>query len=176
VATHFADSTGESTISHTSSMKGGNSDTNGSDLDKNNIIKPTFDTLMNEGRKALESYRADLDELFYSHYEVMWQGCVLKDAASIIIRKVKVTPEVWPNPLLSLDGIQSMINSVLERQAKSSDKLVRRLIEEQDGKNLLILMSTLHLLPTLLISLKSIRKQVEHRWVALQYQTHLPSR
>jgi hypothetical protein len=136
VATHFADSTGESTISHTSSMKGGNSDTNGSDLDKNNIIKPTFDTLMNEGRKALESYHDDLDELFYSHYEVMWQGCVLKDAASIIICKVKVTPEVWPNPLLSLDGIQSMINSVLERQAKSSDKLVRRLIEEQDGKKL----------------------------------------
>jgi hypothetical protein len=72
VATHFGDSTGESTISHTSSMKGGNSDTNGSDLDKNNIIKPTFNTLTDEGRKALESYRADPDELFYSHYEVMW--------------------------------------------------------------------------------------------------------
>jgi hypothetical protein len=53
-------------------MKGGNSDTNGSDLDKNNIIKPTFNTLTDEGRKALKSYRADPDELFYSHYEVMW--------------------------------------------------------------------------------------------------------
>jgi hypothetical protein len=63
-------------------------------------------------------------------------GGVLKDAASIIIRKVKVTPEVWPNPPLSLDDVQSMINSMLERQAKSSDKLVRRLIEEQDGKKL----------------------------------------
>jgi hypothetical protein len=29
-----------------------------------------------------------------------------------------------------------MINSVLERQVKSSDKLLRRLIEEQDGKKL----------------------------------------
>jgi hypothetical protein len=29
-----------------------------------------------------------------------------------------------------------MINSVLERQAKSSDELVRRLIEELDGKKL----------------------------------------
>jgi hypothetical protein len=63
-------------------------------------------------------------------------GGVLKDATSIIIRKVKVTPEVWPNPPLSLDDVQSMINSVLERQAKSSNKLVRRLIEEQDGEKL----------------------------------------
>jgi hypothetical protein len=55
-------------------MKGGNSSTNGSDLDKNNIIKPTFDTLTDESRKALESYRADLDELFYSCYEVTRQG------------------------------------------------------------------------------------------------------
>jgi hypothetical protein len=31
-------------------MKKGNSGTNGSDLNKNNIIKPTFDTLMEEGR------------------------------------------------------------------------------------------------------------------------------
>jgi hypothetical protein len=52
-------------------MKGKNSNTNGSDLDKNNIIKPTFDTLMEEGRKALESYHADLDEHFYSCDEMM---------------------------------------------------------------------------------------------------------
>jgi hypothetical protein len=52
-------------------MKGENPNTNRSDLDKNNIIKPTFDTLMEEGRKALESYHANLDELFYSCDEMM---------------------------------------------------------------------------------------------------------
>jgi hypothetical protein len=51
-------------------MNGGNSSTNGSNLDKNNIIKPTFDTMTEEGRKTFEAYRADLDELFLSHYEV----------------------------------------------------------------------------------------------------------
>jgi hypothetical protein len=30
-------------------MNGGNSSHNGSDLDKGNILKPTFDTLMEEG-------------------------------------------------------------------------------------------------------------------------------
>jgi hypothetical protein len=30
-------------------MKGGNSSHNESDLDKGNILKPTFDTLMEEG-------------------------------------------------------------------------------------------------------------------------------
>jgi hypothetical protein len=50
-------------------MKKGNSSTNGSDLDKN-IIMPTFDTLTEEDRKALKAYSADLEELFYSHYEV----------------------------------------------------------------------------------------------------------
>jgi hypothetical protein len=53
-------------------LKGGNSDNNRSDLYKNNITKPTFNTLMEEGRKALEAYRADLEELFYSHYEMTW--------------------------------------------------------------------------------------------------------
>jgi hypothetical protein len=112
-----------------SSMKGGNSSTNGSDLDKNNIIKPTFDTLPGEGHKALKAYRVDLDELFYSCYEVTRQGRVLTHAALIIIRKAEVTPEVRHNPPLSLNDIQSMINSMLERQAKSSDELVCRLIE-----------------------------------------------
>jgi hypothetical protein len=60
-------------------MKGENSGTNGSDLDKSNIIKPTFDTLMDEGHKAFESYHADLDEVFYSCYEVMRQGAVIPD-------------------------------------------------------------------------------------------------
>jgi hypothetical protein len=118
-------------------MKGGGDfSTNGSDLDKNNIIKPTFNTLMEEGHKALEAYVAHLEELFYLRYEVTRQGAVLKDTASIIICKAEVTPEVWPNPSLSLDDVQSMINSVLERQVKSSDELLRRLIEEQDGKKL----------------------------------------
>jgi hypothetical protein len=48
----------------------------------------------------------------------------------IIIRKADVTLEVRPNPPLSLEDVQSMINFVLQRQAKSSDELMRRLIEE----------------------------------------------
>jgi hypothetical protein len=35
-------------------MKKGSSSVNKSDLDKNNFIKPTFDTLIVEDRKALE--------------------------------------------------------------------------------------------------------------------------
>jgi hypothetical protein len=38
-------------------MKGGNSSHKGSDLNRGNILKPTFDTLMKEGRKAFEAYR-----------------------------------------------------------------------------------------------------------------------
>jgi hypothetical protein len=53
-------------------MKKGNFGTNRSDLDKNNIIKPTFDTLMEEDRKVFEAYRAEVDELLYLHYEVTW--------------------------------------------------------------------------------------------------------
>jgi hypothetical protein len=48
-----------------------------------------------------------------------------------------VTPEVQPNQSLSLDDVQSMINYVLKRQAKSSDELMCRLIEEHDGKKLI---------------------------------------
>jgi hypothetical protein len=50
-----------------SSMKGGNSGTNRSNLNKNNIVKPTFNTLMEVGCKAFEAYCADLEELFLSH-------------------------------------------------------------------------------------------------------------
>jgi hypothetical protein len=53
----------------------------------------------------------------------------------IIIRKAKVTPEVPPNPSLSLNDVQSIINSALERQVKSSNELMCRLIEERDGEN-----------------------------------------
>jgi hypothetical protein len=45
-------------------MKGGNSDNNGSDLDKGNILMPTFDTLTEEGCKAFKAYLVDLEELF----------------------------------------------------------------------------------------------------------------
>jgi hypothetical protein len=86
-------------------MKGRNSGNNGSDLDKGNIIKPTFDTLTEEGRKAFEAYYANLE----------------------------VTPEVWPEPSPSRNDMQSMINSALEKQAKSTDGLLRRLIDEWDG-------------------------------------------
>jgi hypothetical protein len=51
-------------------MKGGNSGSNRSNLNKGNIIKPTFDTLMEEGRQAFEAYITDLRELFLSCCEV----------------------------------------------------------------------------------------------------------
>jgi hypothetical protein len=51
-------------------MMGGTSSNNGSDLDKGNILKPTFDTLTEEGRQALEAYMCDLIELFLSRCEV----------------------------------------------------------------------------------------------------------
>jgi hypothetical protein len=68
--THFDDSAGESTTSTMSSMKGGNSGANESDLNKNNILKPTFDILTKEGHKAFEAYHANLEELFLSCYKV----------------------------------------------------------------------------------------------------------
>jgi hypothetical protein len=46
--------------------------TNGSDLNKVNIIKPTLDHLMEEDCKALEAYPKEVDELFFLHYDVMW--------------------------------------------------------------------------------------------------------
>jgi hypothetical protein len=96
-------------------MEKGSFGVNRSDRDKNNIIKPTFDTLMKEGRKVLEGYHTDLEELFYSRYKVTQQGAILKDTTQIIIRKDEVTPKVRPNPSLSLNDVQSMINSVLKR-------------------------------------------------------------
>jgi hypothetical protein len=51
-------------------MKGGNSGNNRSDLNKGNILKPTFDTLTEEGHKAFEACHANLEELFLSRYEV----------------------------------------------------------------------------------------------------------
>jgi hypothetical protein len=51
-------------------MKGRNSGNNGSDLNKGNILKPTFDTLTEEGRQTFEAYIIDLREVFLSCCEV----------------------------------------------------------------------------------------------------------
>jgi hypothetical protein len=156
-------------------MKGGNSGHNGSNLNKAIILKPTFDTLMEEGHKAFEAYHTSLEELFLLRCEVTRQGIVLKDTMPIIFTKPEVIPKVRPNPSPSLNDVQSMINSALERQAKSTDELLRRLIKEHDGKNQMLLVLILLLLLALLVSLKPIHIQVVHRWVALQCQTPLPS-
>jgi hypothetical protein len=126
VATHFGDCAGESTTSSASSMKGLNSGHNISDLDKGNILKPTFDTLTEEGHKTFEAYHANLEELFLSRCEVTRQGIVLNDTMPIVFTKPEVTLEVLPNPSFSLNDIQNMINSILERQAKSTDGLLHR--------------------------------------------------
>jgi hypothetical protein len=111
-------------------MKGGNSGNNGSDLDKGNILKPTFNTLTEEGCNAFEAYHANLEELFLSHGEVMRHGTILKDTTLIVFNKLEVIPEVLPDLSPSRNDIQVMINSALERQAKSTDELLHRLIEE----------------------------------------------
>jgi hypothetical protein len=136
VATHFGDSTGESTTSSTSSTKGGNSGNNRFDLDKGNILKPTFDTLIEEGRQAFEAYITNLRDLFLSRCEVMRQGTVLWDTTPIIFNKPEVISEVRPDPTPSHNDIQFMINSALERQTKNTDELLCRLIEERNGKKL----------------------------------------
>jgi hypothetical protein len=136
VQTHFGDSAGESTTSSTSSMKGGNSGNNGSDLDKGNILKSTFDTLIEKDHKAFEVYHANLEELFLLHCEVMQHGTVLKDATPIIFNKPEVIPEVQPDPSPSRSDIQVLINSTLERQVNCTDELPCRSIEEWDRKKL----------------------------------------
>jgi hypothetical protein len=45
-------------------MKGENFGNNGSDLDKDNIFKPTFDTLTEEGCKVFEAYAPTLKSSF----------------------------------------------------------------------------------------------------------------
>jgi hypothetical protein len=51
-------------------MKGRNYGNNRSDIDKSNILKPTFDTLTKEGRRAFDAYRVNLEEVFLSCCEV----------------------------------------------------------------------------------------------------------
>jgi hypothetical protein len=115
VETYFGDSDGESTTSSMSSMKGENFGNNGSDLDKGNILKPTFDTLTEEGRKVFEAYITDLRDLFLSRCKVMWQGTILQDTTLIVFNKPEVIPEVRPDPSPSRNDIQFMIYSALER-------------------------------------------------------------
>jgi hypothetical protein len=136
VQTHFGDSTEESTISNMSWMKGENSGNNRSDLDKSNILEATFNTLTEEGRKAFEAYHTNLEELILLRYEVARHGTVLNDTTPIIFHRPEVIPEVRPDPSPSRNDIQSIINSALERQAKSTDDLLHRLIEEWDVKKL----------------------------------------
>jgi hypothetical protein len=54
-------------------MKKGGPSPNGFDLNKDNIINHIFDNLTEEDRKALEDYRVEVDELFFSRYEVTVQ-------------------------------------------------------------------------------------------------------
>jgi hypothetical protein len=115
-------------------MKGGNSGHNRSDLDKGYIIKPTFDTLTEDGHKTFEGYRTNLEEIFLSCCEVMRQGTILKDTTPIVCTKPDVVLEVRPKPSPSLNDVEHMANSALERQAKSTDELLCRLVEEQDRK------------------------------------------
>jgi hypothetical protein len=115
-------------------MKGENSGHNGSNLDKGNILKTTFDTLKEEDRKTFKTYRTNFEELFLLRCEVMQQGTVLKDTMPIIFTKPEIILEIRSNPSPFLNYVQNMINSTLERQAKSTDELLHRLIEEQDEK------------------------------------------
>jgi ssRNA-specific RNase YbeY (16S rRNA maturation enzyme) len=68
--------------------------------------------------------------------EVTRQATVLRDTTPINFDKTKVIPEVRPDPSSSRNDIQAMINSTLERQARSTDELLRRLVEERDEKKL----------------------------------------
>jgi hypothetical protein len=86
-------------------MKGGDSGNNGSDLDKGNILKPTFDTLTEEGRKTFDAYYTNLEELFLSCCEVMRQGTILWDTTSIVFNQPEVTPEVLSEPSPSHNDI-----------------------------------------------------------------------
>jgi hypothetical protein len=157
-------------------MKGENSSNNGSDLNRGNILKATFNTLTEEGRKAFEAYHANIEELFLSRCEVTHRGTVVKHTTAPVFNKPEVIPKVRPNSSPSLNDVQVMINFALERQAKSTNELLCRLMEEQDGKNIMILMLILLLRLALLVLLKSIHIQVVHRQAGLQCQTPLSSR
>jgi hypothetical protein len=127
----FGDSVGELTIS---TMKEGDPNTNRSDLNKNNIIKPTPEHLSEVDCKMLETYHKEVDEIILSCYEVTRQGLIQRDIALIDILKSEVTPELRSNHSFSLDDVQVMNNYALERQVKSINEMMCRLIEVRDGK------------------------------------------
>jgi hypothetical protein len=104
------------------------------------------------------------------------QGTVLRGTTPIIFSKPEVILEVRPNPSPSHNDIQAMITSVLESQAKSTDELLRRLIEERDGRKFDATSVNPFSSTTLLVLLKLIHTQVVHRWVALPCLTPQPSR
>jgi hypothetical protein len=112
--------------------------------------------LTEEGCKAFEAYHSNLEELFFSCCEVTQQGTILKDIMPIVFTKPEVMPVVWHNPSPSLNDVQNMINSALKRQAKSTDELLHRLIEERDGIFFDTTSANLLLLLPLFISLKPI--------------------
>jgi hypothetical protein len=87
VLTHFGDSAGESTTSRHSSLKKGCSGINGSDLDKNNIIKRTLDILTEEDRKALEAYRIEVDERDRKNLLILMSIIILLLLALLILLK-----------------------------------------------------------------------------------------
>jgi hypothetical protein len=53
-------------------MKKGVLGSNESDLNKDNIIRPTLDHLSEEDHIALEAFHKEVDEIFLSRYEVTW--------------------------------------------------------------------------------------------------------
>jgi hypothetical protein len=100
---------------------------------------------------------------------------ILRDTTPIVFNKPEIIPKVWPEPSPSHNNIQVMINYALGMQAKSMDELLRRLTEEQDGKNLMLLVLILLLLLVLLVLFKLIHTQVVHQQAALQCHSPLPS-
>jgi hypothetical protein len=83
-----------------------------------------------------EVYIADLREFFLSRGEVTRQWTILQDTTPIVFNKAEIISEVRSDPSPSHNDIQFMIDFALERQAKITDELLRRLTEEQDGKKL----------------------------------------
>jgi hypothetical protein len=61
------------------------------------------------------------------------RDCALPDAGATAAMMVLLNPT---DASLSLDDVRVIINSTLERQVKSSNELMRRLVEERDAKNL----------------------------------------
>jgi flagellar hook-basal body complex protein FliE len=87
-----------------------------------------------------------------------------------------VLSQVQSNPSFSLDDVQSMINSILERQAKSDDELIRRLIEQRDGKKLVDYNVNSSSSSCTFNFAQTILNQVIRQWAAHHSQTYQPNR